>query len=88
MKDVVYCEKREPIVAKGISEPVQTYMVVDLLENLDKGKIRIEENMDGFNFSVEMAKLTPKTRQIAIEVLNKALREIGGLPAQASSGSA
>ena len=64
-------------------------MVVDLLENLDKGKIRIEENMDGFNFSVEMAKLTPKTRQIAIEVFfNKALREIGGLPAQVSSGSA
>jgi adenylate cyclase len=60
VKDVVYCEKREPIVAKGISEPVQTYMVVDLLENLDKKKIKIEEDMDGFNFSVEISKLTPK----------------------------
>jgi adenylate cyclase len=84
VKDVVYCEQREPIVAKGISEPVQTYMVVDLLENLDKKNIRIEENMDGFNFSVEISKLTPKTRQVVIEVLKNALRDIGGLPAQRS----
>jgi class 3 adenylate cyclase/HAMP domain-containing protein len=84
VKDVVYCEKQEPIVAKGISEPVQTYMVVDLLENLDKKKIKIEENMDGFNFSVEISKLTPKTRQAVIETLKNALREIGGLPAQPS----
>jgi class 3 adenylate cyclase/HAMP domain-containing protein len=84
VKDVVYCEKREPIVAKGISEPVPTYIVVDLLENLDKKNIRIEENMDGFNFSVEISKLTPKTRQVVIEVLKNALREIGGLPAQHS----
>ena len=84
VKDVVYCEQREPIVAKGISEPVQTYMVVDFLKNLDKKKVRIEENMDGFNFSVEISKLTPNTRQVAIEVLENALREIGGLPAQRS----
>ena len=81
VKDVVYCERREPIVAKGISEPVQTYIVVDLLENLDKSKIRIEEHMDGFNFSVEMSKLTPKTREVVIKTLENALREIGGLAA-------
>jgi len=84
VKDVVYCEKREPIAAKGISEPVQTYMVVDLLENLDESKIRIEENMDGFNFSVDMSKLTPKTRQVVIETLKNALRNIGVLPTQTS----
>jgi class 3 adenylate cyclase/HAMP domain-containing protein len=80
VKDVVYCEKREPIVAKGISEPVQTYMVVDFLRNMDNNSIRIEESLDGFNFSVEVAKLTPKTREIVIDTLTKALREIGGLP--------
>jgi hypothetical protein len=37
-----------------------------------------------FNFSVEISKLTPKTRQVVIEVLKNALREIGGLPAQHS----
>src|SRR4029079_13686959 len=26
VKDIIYCEEREPIVAKGISGPVQTYM--------------------------------------------------------------
>jgi class 3 adenylate cyclase/signal transduction histidine kinase len=86
VNNVVYCEKREPIVAKGISEPVQSYMVVDFLENLDKRKIKIEENMDGFNFSVEISKLTPKTRQVVIETLKNALREIGELPAQPSPG--
>jgi len=80
VKDIIYCEEREPIVAKGISGPVQTYMVVDLLENLDKNKIRIEEHMDGFDFRVEMAKLTPRSRQIVIETLKSALQEVGGLP--------
>jgi class 3 adenylate cyclase/HAMP domain-containing protein len=76
IKDAVYCERREPVVAKGISEPVQTYVVVDLLTNLDKNRIRIEEHMDGFDFSVEISKLTPKTRLIVIETLNNTLREI------------
>jgi adenylate cyclase len=81
VKDVVYCEQRAPIIAKGIGEPVQTYMVVDLIAKLDKNRIRIEESVDGFNFSVEMSKLTPRTRQLAIETLTNALREIGSLPA-------
>jgi class 3 adenylate cyclase/HAMP domain-containing protein len=81
VKDVVYCERRAPIIAKGIGEPVQTYMVVDLIAKLDKNRIRIEESVDGFNFSVEMSKLTPRTRQLAIETLTNALKEIGSLPA-------
>jgi len=62
-------------------------MVVDLLENQQRSKTKIEENMDGFNFSIELAKLTPKTRQIAIDILNKALREIDGAAAQPSPGA-
>jgi hypothetical protein len=64
----------------SFSEPVQTYVVVDLLENLDKSRIRIEEHMDGFDFSVEMAKLTPSSRQMVIETLRSALQEVAGTP--------
>jgi len=81
VKDVVYCERREPITAKGISDPVQTYLVVDLIGNLKGDKIRIEESIEGFNFYLEMSKLTPRTRQIATETLTNALREIDSLSA-------
>jgi adenylate cyclase len=36
VKDLTFCIKSKPIMVKGISHPVQSYQVVDFIENMDK----------------------------------------------------
>jgi hypothetical protein len=54
---------------KGISQPVSTYRVIDLYENLGEGKQPIREKMPHMRLDVDVNLMTPSEQRRAAEKL-------------------
>ncbi|NVO29293.1 HAMP domain-containing protein [Donghicola sp. C2-DW-16] len=72
VKDVIACEERGKINVKGISEPVSTFEVIDLHDNLDAAVRPIQAFLPYFQLDLDAAKLTPEDRRAALAVLKEA----------------
>jgi class 3 adenylate cyclase len=57
IKSHIICEKREPILVKGISYPVQTYEVVSLIDQDARKARSIEKSMPGLSLSFDPSEL-------------------------------
>ena len=73
IKDVVVCEANEEINVKGISYPIKTYTVKDLIETLDEEHEHMKAQLKGFNLSIDFQQLDWSDKLYAQEMLEKAM---------------
>ena len=76
IKDVIACEQKNRIKAKGIAYPVMTYSVLDLVEALRDKREHIEAQLKGFNLSIDFDKLNYSDKLYARELLSKAMAKL------------
>jgi len=74
VKDKVNCESVEEILVKGISYPIQTYIVKGLSGNSTKKAATYIEKIPGLDLSLDRSELA--NRDAAIELLNNAINII------------
>lgn len=75
IKEVMYCEKKEPIMVKGIPYPVQTYQVVDRYDRIKPGN-ELYAAGEGFSLYLEPDKLDPEDLERVQMLLEDALKRI------------
>ena len=69
VKDLIECQEDGQIEVKGISQPVSTYRVIDLYENLGEAKQPIREKMAHLRIVIDVNLLTPSEQRSAAEKL-------------------
>ena len=75
IKDVMCCEKKEPLMVKGIPYPVQTYQVSDSYDRINAGS-NIHVDREGFSLFMEPDKLGPEDTEWVQMMLEDALQRI------------
>ena len=75
IKDVVCCEKNEPLIVKGIPYPVQTYQVSDRYDRIKPGN-ELHAEREGFSLFLEPDKLGPGDTAWVQTMLEDALQRI------------
>lgn len=75
IKDMVFCEKKKPLMVKGIPYPVQTYQVADLYNRLEPGNT-LYVDREGFSLVLEPEKLGPGDAAWVQAILEDALQRI------------
>jgi len=68
------------ILVKGIAQPVQTWQVTDLIENVEDNSGKMEEEGSGWSISVEMDQLTPEDKKELETGIRKAIEQLNNLP--------
>ena len=76
VKDQVCCEERDQIHVKGISRPVSTYQVVDLYDNLGKGRDLIHEDCGSLKLDIDLEAMSAEERSHAVTVLQRAVNRL------------
>jgi len=71
IKDEIYCEEQSQIKIKGIANPVVTYRVVDLYENLGKDNQIIHTKLPHFQVDADITLMSAEERREATAVLRK-----------------
>ncbi len=78
VKDVVMAEAANTLNVKGFANPVRTYQVVGLYEELvDQGRI-VREDEDGLTLIIDRNKLTKRSKARAIEAIEDVLSQLKG----------
>ena len=77
VRDEISCEKKDEINVKGFSYPIQTYQVVDLIENLDKKTEKLEKLIDGFELKLDATQLAGESRTQVRKILESAMEMLG-----------
>lgn len=73
VKDTIVCEKAEKQKVKGIAHSVQTYSVLDARDRFYHKTTRIEQELPGYQLSVDFSKLSAEDKANAIENLEDVL---------------
>jgi len=76
VKDQVCCEERDQIHVKGISRPVSTYQVVDLYDNLGKGRDLIHEDCGSLKLDIDLEAMSAEERSHAVTLLQRAVNRL------------
>ena len=71
VKDEIYCEEQSQIKIKGIANPVVTYRVVDLYENLGEDNQIIHTKLPHFQVDADITLMSAEERREATAVLRK-----------------
>jgi class 3 adenylate cyclase len=69
VKDLIHCEEGDEISVKGVAQPVTTYQVVDLRENLGADMQPIRAKLPHFQLDVDVTLMSPDERRDALAVL-------------------
>ncbi len=77
VRDEIYCEPLEEIVVKGISQPVATYQVVDLYENIDDKNKPIRTKLPHFQLNIDVPSMTKQEQKAAAAALLEAAENLG-----------
>jgi len=73
VKDKISCEKKEKLTIRGITQPVQTYQVVDQQDHLTNEIKELKEEFDGFMLSVD---LNHTDKERALRTLRKVIEKL------------
>ena len=76
VKDLIDCEERDQIRAKGISAPVTTFQVADLFENMEAGVRPIHASQPNFSLDLNITKLSLEEQTEVLDVLRDAAERI------------
>jgi len=72
IKDVVLCSDKGEIRAKGFSNPIKVYQVIDYRKDLGKHQSYFEENTEGFSMHLDLEKIRNYDKQKVIRALQQA----------------
>ena len=78
IRDSIECVKKEEVKVKGIAYPVQTYQVIDFIQNLKRKNEKIHSKLDGFNFLLDLKKMSSLEKEHVREILGEAMRMLDG----------
>ena len=89
IKDQIHCKEHSEMSVRGISHPVTTYEVVDLIENLRELGDPIHEDLPHLKLDVDMGNMTRKERLDAAEKLREAAVQLekSACPQRGTAGS-
>jgi adenylate cyclase len=76
VKDLIDCEERDQIRAKGISAPVTTFQVADLFDNMEAGVRPIHASRPNFSLDLNITKLSLEDQTEVLDVLRDAAERI------------
>jgi class 3 adenylate cyclase/GAF domain-containing protein len=76
VRDVVCCEEHGHVEAKGIANPVATYRVIDLFENLGEASRPIHATLPHLRLDVDVGLMSAEEQQAAAAVLREAARRL------------
>ncbi len=68
IKDVILCQDKGQIKAKGFSYPIQVYQVINFRKNLAGKQSYLSENMEGFSMHLDLEKIKNYDKE---QVINK-----------------
>jgi hypothetical protein len=77
VKHQIHCRKFGEIMVKGISHSIETYQVVDALEDLERKREMIQDIFPNYNLTINLEELSPDQRSRAVTSLNRALDQLG-----------
>ena len=72
-KDII-CSKKQKIVVKGVSYPVQTYEVLGFASKYSKNPSIVKKSIPGLSFSLDKSEI--EDNQTAIDLIKDALRSL------------
>ena len=78
IREKIECVKKEEVKVKGIAYPVQTYQVVDFIDNLKKRNEKIQSRLDGFKISLDLKKMSSVEKDHVKEILGEAMKMLDG----------
>jgi class 3 adenylate cyclase len=73
IKDQVHCEERGRIRIKGVPEPIATYEIIDLLENLDPGHRPLRTDLPHLRLEFDPRHMSEDEQREARHLLQEAL---------------
>ena len=76
IKGEIYCEEMDKIKVKGFDNPIATYRVVDLHENVTSDTDSVHESGAHFNLDIELDSISKDERKIAVAALSSALKKL------------
>ncbi len=76
VKDQILCDSAGLMELKGISQPVETYRIVDLYANLEKEREMVREDFPNFNLEIDVEKLSADEHSRAVVALRCALEKL------------
>jgi class 3 adenylate cyclase len=76
VKDQILCDSAGLMELKGISQPVETYRIVDLYTNLEKEREMVREDFPNFNLNIDVEKLSADEHSRAVVALRRALEKL------------
>ncbi len=76
VKDLIACQIEGQIAAKGFAEPITTYRVVDLLENLGKDEQPIRTRSSHFKIDIDTSAMSADERREAAQTLRETARRL------------
>ena len=76
IKDKIACEKREEFQVKGIAHPVQTYQIVDKIQDGEESSSPWTNEGRGYAISVNMKQLSPEDKPRLQTILQQAIEAL------------
>jgi class 3 adenylate cyclase len=76
IKDSVACQPKEKLQVKGIAHPVHTYQVLDLFENLDLEKDRIQLSGNGYAMAFDFSRISASANGSIRQTLEKIITRL------------
>jgi hypothetical protein len=83
VKDMIHCEERDKISVKGISQPVTTYQVIDLRENLSDAMQPIRAMLPNFQINIDMMRMSPDEHREALAISQEMVERLSKFAAKA-----
>lgn len=78
IKDRIHCEARDPIRVKGVSGPVATYRVVDMIDRLEEVGGVVREEQPNLRLDMNVTAMSEAERTAAEDALRQALAHLDG----------
>ncbi|WP_045861534.1 adenylate/guanylate cyclase domain-containing protein [Teredinibacter purpureus] len=76
VKDVIMCQDKGEISAKGFSHPIKVYQVVDFRKVLGRHQSYFEENAEGFSMHMDLEKIKNYDKNKVVDALEIAAERL------------
>ena len=76
VKDKIMCRQKGKVCMKGISQPVDTYQVIDFRHDLGANPSFIEHDSEGFSLYLDTHKIKSYDQQRVADALERAAKKI------------
>jgi class 3 adenylate cyclase/HAMP domain-containing protein/putative methionine-R-sulfoxide reductase with GAF domain len=84
LRDEIRCEERGKITVKGLAYPVNTYQVIDSVEQADRARDLIHEEHANFRLDIDPVSMSREERERAAAILRQALERISPVDTEES----